>query len=69
MRDKEQPRGRQIDALGMLAICLVIAIIVGCVIAQIKVFQATGWQLWPQEASPVHSRVPSATQTASSFSP
>jgi H+/Cl- antiporter ClcA len=69
MRDKEQPRGRQIDALGALAVCLVIALIVGCVIAQIKVFQATGWQLWPQEVSPVHSMVPGAIQTASSFSP
>jgi len=56
MRNREQQQGKQIDALGILAICIVIAIIVGCVIAQIKVFKATGWQLLPRETVAVDAR-------------
>jgi len=55
MRNREQHQDKQIDALGILAICVVIAIIIGCVIAQIKIFKTTGWQLLPRESLAVHA--------------
>jgi hypothetical protein len=56
MRNRERHPGKQIDALGILALCVVVAIIIGCVIAQIKIFKATGWQLLPSEPLVVHAR-------------
>lgn len=56
MRNRKRDEGKQIDGLGILAICVVVAIIIGCVIAQVKIFKATGWQLLPSEPLTVHAR-------------
>ena len=62
MRNREGHEAKQIDALGLIVLGLVIAIIVGCVIAQIKISRAMGWQISPADPLSAEARTRSTSQ-------